>query len=87
MTLSIKTHCHHAECCCAECRDLFFVMLSVVMVNVVMLSVVMVNVIMLSVVMLIVAAPQFLAFSQVTILSKNIRLLIYDWTDLGCITY
>ncbi len=66
-------------------------MLSFVMVNVVMLSFVMVNVVMLSVVMLnvvmlSVAAPQFLAFSQITALSKDIRLLINDLTDKGCIT-
>jgi hypothetical protein len=62
------------------------------MVNVVMHSVVMVNVVMHSVVMgnvvmLIVAAPQFIAFSQVKVLSKYIRILIYDLTDKGCITY
>ncbi len=58
------------------------VMLSFVMVNVVMLSVVMLNVVTLSV-----AAPQFLAFSKVKVLSKYIRILIYDLTDKGCITY
>ncbi len=43
MTVSITTFCikcHHDGCHCAECRDIFIIMLSDVMLNVVMLSVV-----------------------------------------------
>ncbi len=35
MTLSIAKLCHYPECQCAECRDLFIDMLSVVMLSVV----------------------------------------------------
>ncbi len=34
------TLCHYAECCCAECHDLFIVMLNVIRPSVVILSVV-----------------------------------------------
>ncbi len=40
MTLSTMTLCHYAECCCAGCRDLFIVMMYVVMPSVIMVSVV-----------------------------------------------
>jgi hypothetical protein len=45
MTLSILTLCHYAERHCAECHDLFIVILNVIMLSVVMLKVVMLSVV------------------------------------------
>ncbi len=47
------------RCHCAECRDLFIGLLSVIMLSVVMLNLVMLNIFMLNVVMLSVVAPPF----------------------------
>ncbi len=52
MTLSITTIWHYVGYLNAERRDLFSVMLSVILLNVVMLNVIILNVIMLSVIML-----------------------------------
>jgi hypothetical protein len=63
MTLSITVlymQCRYAECCYVECRDLFTIML-----NVIMLVVVMLNVIMLVVVMLNVVAPHWAQVNSV----------------------
>jgi hypothetical protein len=52
MAVSITTFCnkcHHAECRCGEYRDLFIVMLNVVMLSTFMLNVVMPSVIVLSI--------------------------------------
>ncbi len=45
MTLSTTTISHNAECLQAECRDLFIVMLNVIMPSVVILCVVMLSVV------------------------------------------
>ncbi len=50
MTLTIMKLCRYAECHCADYRNLFIGMLSVVRLSVIMLSVVMLNVVMLNVV-------------------------------------
>jgi hypothetical protein len=52
MALSITTLFHYAEGCYAECRILFAVMLSAIMLNVVRLSFIMLNVVMLNFIML-----------------------------------
>jgi hypothetical protein len=52
MTLSITILCCYAEFHYEECRILFTIMLSVIMLNVILLSVIMLNVIVLSVVMI-----------------------------------
>ncbi len=86
-TLSIRIMGHYAECCYAEFRVLFIVMLNVVMLNVVMLNAVMLSVVMLndvipSVVMLSVVAPQKLyQVVEMEILrdpSKTILAIIYQ---------
>jgi len=50
MTLSITKLCHYAESYCAECRDLFIGMLSVVRLSVIRLSVARLDVVRLRVV-------------------------------------
>ncbi len=52
MTLIIMRLFHYAECHCAECRDLFIIVLNVVMLRVVQLNVVMLRVDQLNVVKL-----------------------------------
>ncbi len=59
--------CHYAEYRCAECRDLFTVML-----NVIKLSVILLNVIMLSVIMLSVVAPKHWLCRKISYKSKKL---------------
>ncbi len=54
---SIMTLSHYDVCRSAECRNLFFVMLNVIMPSIVLLNVIMLSVIMRNVVMLSVVAP------------------------------